>query len=307
MSFTCNSFEDYIRIIKEELHLETPFYRGQSRCCAEGYYLTPSLGRYEQFADLSYPELYKLERNALTIFSNHLIGSVNFIPRDDWECLALAQHHGLPTRFLDWTTNPLVALYFATRKTDLNKEKEKYDSAVYVLTETPLLYSDLIEEAESKKERKNIETQQIGEDDNEEDHVDSEIDHLFADFICDEPVENNIDAEIETTEENSRNEDETDCPIRSPFKITQNVIYEPPHISPRIRAQDGVLLACCTPLKPLDDTQYIEIAIDSSAHSEIRKRLEQYGVFDKQLFPDLDGITKWLKYKKFEQYNPRSL
>jgi hypothetical protein len=50
-------------------------------------------------------------------------------PHNDWEMLITAQHHGVPTRLLDWTYSPLVAAFFATRPT---KEVE-HDRAVWRL------------------------------------------------------------------------------------------------------------------------------------------------------------------------------
>lgn len=44
-----------------------------------------------------------------------------------WEAVALSQHHGIPTRFLDFTSDPLVALYFAAAdaKWHFDGEQEK--------------------------------------------------------------------------------------------------------------------------------------------------------------------------------------
>jgi hypothetical protein len=115
------SFDDLHKWV-EGFGGKTMIYRGVRD---HEYELVPKVGRYTKFRDLKAHELEKQEQFMLKLFKDWALPYLDFLPRDEWEWLAIAQHHGLPTRLLDWTRNPLVAAYFAVEK------QHKGDSAVY--------------------------------------------------------------------------------------------------------------------------------------------------------------------------------
>lgn len=264
------SFDDFLTEVSEAMSDKFVYFRGQSKRVSDGYSLVPSVGRFSKVRFLYDEHIKRLEYNCLQTFKNHIIAHVNHIPRNDWEALAIAQHHGLPTRLMDWTTNPLVALYFSVRKTFFDGDGNKLNSAVYVLTSQPERFGYALESAPASSSASGTSKRQRKKD----------LEHYIA-TLADQPSS-----------------------IPSPFNITKNIIFNPPHVSPRIGVQDGVLLACHRPVIPLDESEYKEIVIHHEAHEQMRIRLDQYGVFDKQLFPDLDGIAKWLKFRVFENNFP---
>lgn len=86
---------------------ETRWFRGIGN---QGHDLKPSLFRHPEIAARRPLEL---ERSLLTRFRQRSIPFLAQRIDEDWELLFLMQHHGVPTRLLDWTENPYVALYFA--------------------------------------------------------------------------------------------------------------------------------------------------------------------------------------------------
>jgi len=89
-------------------------YRGQSNA---SWSLMPKAGRPEFFLpELNNPESEGLPPRDICRFNHWRKLAVAYnktLPANDFECLAFAQHYGLATRLLDWSTNPLVALFFA--------------------------------------------------------------------------------------------------------------------------------------------------------------------------------------------------
>jgi hypothetical protein len=195
------------------------------------------------------------ERHLVRNFRKYAAG--DSVPTDSpWNWLALGQHHGLPTRLLDWTFSPYVALHFATA----NLDHFDRDAAVWLVdyVQTHRLLPEPLRDAVAEREGAIVFTTELlgrlvpdlGS-----------LGKLGGDFV--------LFVEPPSFDERIVNQ-------YALFSLTSR---------PDLPLHDWL---------PEHADLWRKIVIPAELKWEARDKLDQGNVTERVLFPGLDGLSRWL-------------
>lgn len=128
-----NSVSEYVEYITEFKKKEEEkgnnnelLFRGQS----QDWPLKPKIVRVSHRIN---NDVLKTEKLIINEFERGILPLTQYSPENNWDLLALAQHHGLPTRLLDWTYNALTALWFTVENPPTTEDDIAKNGVVWIL------------------------------------------------------------------------------------------------------------------------------------------------------------------------------
>ena len=202
-------------------------------------------------------EYAKLEPHLLRNFRKY--AHYDAIPPGNamWNWLAVAQHHGLPTRLLDWTYSPYVALHFATA--DLSK----YDLDACVICINYVKTSEYLPVPLKKA-------------------LEEEGSNVFTAEVLES---------VAPTFKSLENFQEEDFVIfLEPPSLDQRIVHQYALFS----MMSNVKADLSTWLQRHPEL-YFRVIIPAALKWEIRDKLDQANITERVLFPGLTGLSLWLK------------
>jgi hypothetical protein len=238
------------------------WYRGTS---SSSHALRSSLYRHPTKTDID--DLLALEKRLINRFKQRSVPYTTRYLRDDWEYLFLMQHFGVPTRLLDWSENPFIALYFAvafgiTVQPPTGGPAGPPDASVWVLN--PELWNRYA------------------------------LRHLsfHGDVLATDDTEMSGYTPQSESISNAR------------MTAAEPVAMYGIHNSTRIVAQRGVFVIFGIDLKPMEETyiannypveSLVQLVVPAASVPSVMRSLILMGITDSVVFPDLDGLSREIK------------
>jgi hypothetical protein len=262
------SFYEFVELIEnyQRRSSDPLWYRG---CGSIKHRLIPGLYRHEQIKSAS--GLSKLEHDLMVRFRQRSIPFHSQRLDDDWDTMFLMQHYRIPTRLLDWTENPFIALYFALTSANLKLDEQgnpeldedgqpQYEHSAAVWMLNPTIWNR---------------------------HA---LSHQSFDGSVLAPGDEYIKGYNPTVDFTTMN----NYPV---------AIYGS-HNSPRIVAQRGVFTVFGQKTKSMaylygkgnfPQGSLVKIKLAAANISDTRKSLFSHGITESVVFPDLDGLAKEIR------------